>query len=108
MAEATPESKALPVEKLQPVGRLLYCDRIVGVAVGPQVSRLTLGLDSGSRQNPVPEVTDTVVIPTTALLQFIGHTVSVLKNETIFKTMEDQLHGAIDQFHAATRSESSE
>ena len=71
--------------------QVIYADRIINVGIGPNVSRLTLSLDTDTKTtSPFA----TLIIPTTSLFDFFDSvSSSVIGNETmkegLVKSLQD-------------------
>ncbi len=68
----------------------IYADHIIGFAIGPAVSKLHLGMeiDKGVRKT-----SNTIVIPTAALIESLSFIQNSLRDNTI---IQDELRKGID------------
>ena len=89
------EAEKLP-QLTENATQLLYADRIIGFALGPAVSKLTLGMEVNPNiYNPIT----TLVIPTNALIEslsFIQNTIT--QNENIKQELVKGIDAIKEQY----------
>ena len=82
-----PGIKKMEGIQLPAVGtQLIYCEHMIGMAMGPFVSKIVIGIDN-SPNPPIPQYT--LVMPTNALHQMAKNIVGALSSEENQKKLSE-------------------
>jgi hypothetical protein len=84
-----PDIKTIESIELPSVGtQLIYCEHMIGIAMGPFVSKVLIGIDN-SPNPPIPQYT--LVMPTNALHQMAKNIVNALSDEANQKKLSESI-----------------